>query len=87
MTTQQEIRKQIAELERELPLALDVCPFCGDGGASIHPTSLALYGNEMGIEGQDVFYAHCDSCGAEGPQAFYYQEAINNWNNRIRDLK
>ena len=59
------------------------CPFCGNNNIVIHPNSLAIFGCEMGHPEIDVFYAHCDQCGSDGPQSDCETEAIKLWNKRI----
>lgn len=58
------------------------CPFCGDMDVAMHPNDLAECGRELARPHTDVCYAHCDGCGAEGPQAFDNAEAITAWNRR-----
>jgi Lar family restriction alleviation protein len=58
------------------------CPFCGMAEVAMHPNDLASAGHEMGVPNVSVFYAHCDHCGAEGPQGDSEQEAVSFWNQR-----
>lgn len=59
------------------------CPFCGGGDVELHPLHIATTGHAMPTQdGACVQYAHCNGCGAEGPQAFVIWEAIDAWNNR-----
>jgi len=61
---------------------LKPCPFCGEDEIALHPRDLARWGCELPHNGNDAQYAHCDRCGAEGPQSFYEHEAIDAWNRR-----
>jgi len=61
---------------------LEPCPFCGAPNPAMHPNDIAPGGAAMAIDGSTAQYAHCDGCGAEGPQSFHYREAVANWNCR-----
>ncbi len=58
------------------------CPFCGHGDIAMHPYDIAERGCELPLQGSDAQFAHCDSCGADGPQSFEIQEAADLWNTR-----
>ena len=58
------------------------CPFCGSDSVALHPNDLAHDGGAMGLPSHGGFYAHCDGCGAEGPQSDDEAESINAWNRR-----
>jgi Lar family restriction alleviation protein len=61
---------------------LEPCPFCGGKEIAVHPLDLSQWGSGMPHPGSDARYLHCDGCGADGPQSFYSQEAIEAWNRR-----
>lgn len=61
---------------------LEPCPFCAEGSVVLHPEALAPGGPALPIDGSDVQYAHCDGCGAEGPQSYFRAEAVEGWNRR-----
>src|ERR1700761_6568542 len=64
-------------------MKLSPCPFCGADDIAMHPNDIAASGSQMATQdGAQVQYAHCDGCGAEGPQAFTYEEAVAGWNQR-----
>lgn len=64
------------------PSDLLPCPFCGHDKVAFHPNDIAFAGPEMWLPGT-VCYAHCDGCGAEGPQSMEsQQEAVDAWNRR-----
>lgn len=65
--------------EKEKLLA---CPFCSAADIALHPNDIANGGDAMGIPNVSVFYAHCDGCGAEGPQASDEVASIAAWNLR-----
>lgn len=67
--------------------ALKACPFCGSGEVELHPNDLAksggpFHGQYATQDGAQVQYAHCNGCGAEGPQAFIIDEVVTAWNRR-----
>lgn len=66
--------------------ALLPCPFCGSDAIAMHPNDLATDGGQLGVPGHGCFYAHCDGCGAEGPQADFHVDAITAWNTRAAEL-
>lgn len=72
---------------QDLPTVLAACPFCGSGDVQMHPNDIAKRGVNMACDGFQVQYAHCDNCGAEGPQGFTSQEAIAAWNRRASDAE
>lgn len=57
------------------------CPFCGGNQIAVHPYDIAPTGASLPVPG-DVHYAHCDGCGAEGPQAETVAGALDLWNRR-----
>lgn len=50
------------------------CPFCGD------PLPDIARGNPS-----NIYYGHCDDCGAHGPWKFSVKGAIAAWNRREPD--
>jgi Lar family restriction alleviation protein len=59
------------------------CPFCGGDSIECHPNDIARYGHNMaGATTADLHYSHCNGCGAEGPGAHSYQEAVDLHNRR-----
>lgn len=65
---------------------LDPCPFCGAADVELHPLDLARAGPEVPLQGSTTQYAHCDGCGAEGPQSFHHDEAVAAWNRRASSV-
>lgn len=65
--------------------ALKPCPFCGGKNACILPDDLAEHGHQIGIPHQDTYYAHCHTCGADGPQSDVKEQAIAAWNTHTPD--
>lgn len=51
--------------------ALKACPFDGSRQITINPIA-------------DKFRAHCEKCGAEGPEADSWAEAEAAWNRRVQ---
>lgn len=59
------------------------CPFCGNDSIECHPNEIAFAGcNMAGASSADLHYTHCNGCGAEGPDANSYAEAIELHNRR-----
>lgn len=59
------------------------CPFCGSDSIECHPNNIAFAGcNMAGASNADLHYTHCNGCGAEGPGAHSYTEAIELHNRR-----
>lgn len=58
------------------------CKNCGDTSPIFYPNDVAENGNQMGVPGVDMFYGHCDGCGADGPPGETMGEAIALWNKR-----
>lgn len=72
------------DLDRELKrLELKPCPFCGSDSVELHPNDIAPGGASMATPGT-AQYAHCNGCGAEGPQSDVSErEAVDAWNRRV----
>ena len=71
-----------AQDKSPLSSVLASCPFCGTAKPAMHPNDIAPGGAAMALDGSTVQYAHCDGCGAEGPQGFTQAEAVAAWNRR-----
>lgn len=60
------------------------CPYCGSDSVECHPNDIARDGHSMaGASSADLHYTHCNGCGAEGPGANSYYEAIELHNRRV----
>jgi hypothetical protein len=60
------------------------CPYCGSDSIACHPNDIARDGHSMaGASSADLHYTHCNGCGAEGPGANSYYEAIELHNRRV----
>jgi len=60
------------------------CPYCGSDSIECHPNDIAQDGHSMaGASSADLHYTHCNGCGAEGPGANSYYEAIELHNRRV----
>lgn len=55
------------------------CPFCGRGHNAIHPYPFRRLGSSL-------FQVPCE-CGATGPQARTWRDALNAWNRAVRGAK
>lgn len=71
--------------QTEKPVALRACPFCESDSIARHPNDLARDGGAIDLSGIGGFYAHCDGCGAEGPQCDDELASIHAWNRRATD--
>lgn len=67
------------------------CPFCGgtgmlrDDGSEYPEIDLETGAYvDMNIEGGDVLWCECEECGAIAESAGTPEEAIANWNRRVK---
>lgn len=44
------------------------CPWCNEKNVSLH-------------DDEDMFWCHCDSCGADGPPKLTAEDAVEAWEN------